>query len=153
MAHRRTIFSILGGAACAALIATAATAQKAPTPADPLVGLYGVTGQNVHECRVSIPSGTLEVRAPERPGGDYPVRVRQSWRTQPLPGCPEPESPSESWDYEGALRRQGNLVALVLRGPDGRVLGPWGYQIEGNALRFICESCVKTNFRWVRQGR
>lgn len=148
MTRRGMIGRILGLAAGVALLAGSAVAQKAP---DPLVGTWTVTGQNVHECRVSIPAGSMEVRPPAQPGGDYPVRVRQSWRTLPLPGCPEVTQPGESWDFEGMIRRRGGVVALALRDRDGRVLGPWGYQLEGNTLRFLCEECVKTSFRWVRQ--
>lgn len=146
---RRGILVIGGGLAIAAMLTAASFAQKAP---DPLVGTWTVTGHNVHECVISYPSGTLEVGAPPQPGGDYPVRVRQSWRSVALPGCPEPESTGETTDLQGAIRRQGNRVALVVRNAEGQVLGPWGYEIEGNSLRFICEPCVKTNFRWVRRS-
>jgi len=159
MAKRRTIFSILGGATLAALLAGGAIAQKGPEqpqrPAapDPLVGTWTITGHNVHQCVASYPTGTMVVRPPTEAGGDYPVRARHVWRNEALPGCPPPGSPGEQTDLEGAIRRQGNQVALVLRAADGRVLGPWGYVIEGNTLRFLCETCVKTSFRWVRQSR
>lgn len=153
MARRRRVFSILGGAAMAALIAGGALAQKGPQVQDPLVGTWGITGQNVHQCVVSIPTGTMIVRPPSRPGGDYPVRARHLWRNEALPGCPPPESPGEQTDMEGAIRRQGNQVALVLRGADGRIHGPWGYILEGNTLRFQCETCIKTSFQWVRTTR
>lgn len=150
MAKRSAILGLLGGTAAAVLLAAAPLAQKAP---DPLVGTWRVTGHNVFPCEVSYPTGTLEVSPPPRPGGDYPVRLRQSWRTEALPGCPEPRNPTEAPVLEGELRRRGNLVALVVRNAEGRVLGPWGYEMEGQSLRFLCERCVKTSFRWVRQGR
>lgn len=153
MARRRTVFTMLGGAALAALLASAAWAQKGPQAPDPLVGVWRITGHNVHRCVVSIPTGTMIVRPPAQPGGDYTVRARHLWRNEALPGCPPPDSPGEQTDMEGAIRRQGNRVALVLRGGDGRVHGPWGYVLEGNTLRFQCETCIKSNFQWVRVNR
>ena len=147
MAKRAAIGGTIGGAALLALLAGASFAQKAP---DPLVGNWTVTGFNVHECHIAYPTGTMEVRPPPQQGGDYPVRVRQAWRIEARPGCPEPESTGEKNELEGAIRRQGNRVALVVRNAEGRVLGPWGYEIEGNTLRFLCEPCVKTSFRWIR---
>lgn len=150
---RRRVFSILGGLGLAALVAGGALAQKGPQQQqgqDPLVGNWRITGANVHNCVASYPTGTMVVRPPAQPGGDYTVRARHVWRNEALPGCPQPENPGEQTDMEGAIRRQGNRVALVLRDAQGQVHGPWGYILEGNTLRFQCESCIKTNFRWVR---
>lgn len=144
---RRKAFGLTLGAALLCLPVVAG-AQKA---ADPMLGVWRVAGQNVLECMLSTPTGTMEVLRPTGDGA-YAVRLATTWRREALPNCPAPEEPAGEMNVEGTLRRAGSRLTLEVVLPDGQRGGPWTYELEqgGGAMRFICPECIKTTFRWER---
>lgn len=149
---RRTVYSMLGGLALAGLVAGSALAQKGPQQApDPMLGTWRVSGQNVVDCRLSTPTGSLQVL---RANGDgtYAVRLALTWRSEALPNCPPPEQPTSEVNAEGTIRREGRRVTLEIVFANGERGGPWDYEMEqgDRAMRFQCQQCIKTTFRWER---
>jgi hypothetical protein len=116
-----------------------------------MVGTWRVTGQNAIECRLSTPSGGMEVLRPLGDGA-YAVRLAVAWRHEALPDCPRPERDATELNAEGTLRRSGQSVTIEVVLPDGARAGPWTYALEDGdrAMRFICPQCIKTTFRWER---
>lgn len=150
MAMRWGMRVLLGGALLASMAATA-LAQKppaAPGPAgDRLAGYWVFNRQTEADCRVTRMMAGMLVRP--GPRGDYVVTSRRAMRQTAGRGCPPMGASEKVEDLEGAMRVQGDLVAVVLRGRDGR-MHTFGYRLGENTLTAECTDCIERGTPWRR---
>jgi hypothetical protein len=151
MAMRWAIRFMLGGAVLAAT-AFGALAQKPPQgPANPdrLAGNWVFEGQSGDACRMTRMLAGMVITAPRTPGGDYRVTSRRAIRVTAGRGCPPVDGTEKLEELEGAARVQGGLVAIVLRGRDGRV-HTLGYRLGDHSLASLCTDCIERGIPWRR---
>lgn len=151
MPMRWAIRFMLCGAVLAAT-AAGALAQKPPqSPANPdrLAGNWVFEGQANGACVVNRMLAGMVITAPRTPGGDYRVTSRRALRQTAGRGCPPVDGAEKLEELEGAARIQGGLVAIVLRGRDGRV-HTLGYRLGDNTLASLCTDCIERGIPWRR---
>ena len=144
--------SMLGGAVLTAMLCGSALAQKPPqSPASPdrLAGNWVFSGRSGDGCVVGRMMAGMIITPPQVPGGDYRVTNRRALRQTASRGCPPVDETEKLEQLEGAARIQGDVVAIVLRGRDGRV-HTLGYRLGDNSLTALCTNCIERSAPWRR---
>lgn len=152
MGMRRGLRVALGAAVLAAIGTGGALAQKPPQgPANPdrLAGNWVLETRASGNCVTSFIVAGMVIAPPRTPGGDWAVTSRRALRRAAERGCPPVDGTEKLQEYRGAARIQGDLVAIVLRGRDGRT-HTLGYRLQGDSLVSICTDCIERGTPWRR---